>query len=74
MHKLFLWYPWKFHILNPPCLIFFWNSPFLDVVIAPVTFLFTSILFLHIGHANFDLENLENSNGGEDTMKYICKC
>ena len=26
-HMLFLWYPWKFHILNPPCLDFFWNSP-----------------------------------------------
>ena len=20
-------YPWIFHILNPPCLVFFWNSP-----------------------------------------------
>ena len=34
-HMLFLWYPGKFHILtpppplfHPPCLGFFWNSPF----------------------------------------------
>ena len=26
-HMLFLWNPWKFHILNPPSLDFFWNSP-----------------------------------------------
>ena len=27
-HMLFLWCPWKFHILDPPsCLDFFWNSP-----------------------------------------------
>ena len=24
---LFLQYPWKFHVLNPTCLVFFWNSP-----------------------------------------------
>ena len=27
VHMLFLWYPWKFHIFNLPCLVFFWNSP-----------------------------------------------
>ena len=26
-HMLFLWYSWKFHILKPLCLFFFWNSP-----------------------------------------------
>ena len=26
-HRLFLWYPWKLHILNLPCLGFFWSSP-----------------------------------------------
>ena len=32
---LFLQYPWIFHVLNhpePPCLDFFWNSPFIDLV------------------------------------------
>ena len=32
---LFLQYPWIFHVLNhpqPPCLDFFWNSPFIDPV------------------------------------------
>ena len=26
-YMLFLWYPWKICILNPPVLFFFWNSP-----------------------------------------------
>ena len=31
-HLLFLQYPWKFHILNPPCLVFFYNSPINAIV------------------------------------------
>ena len=23
--SLFIWYPWKFHILNPACLVLFWS-------------------------------------------------
>lgn len=26
LHILFFLYPWKFHLLNHPCLDFFWNS------------------------------------------------
>ena len=28
---LFLWYPWKCHILKLPCLDFFWNSPYVTL-------------------------------------------
>ena len=29
LHMLFLQCPWKFYVLSPPpCLYFFWNSPF----------------------------------------------
>ena len=31
-HMLFHWYPWKFHMLNPPLFVFFWKSPFLRQV------------------------------------------
>ena len=31
---LFLQYPWKFHVLKPPCLDFFWNNPILAIAFA----------------------------------------
>ena len=31
-HLLFLQYPWKFHILDPPCLVFFYSSPINAIV------------------------------------------
>ena len=54
-HMLFRWYSWKLHILNPPCLVFFWNSPLIcwprknsaqPVAQFLITFLFQGMMWM----------------------------
>ena len=51
---LFLWYTWKFHILNPSCLDFFWNIP--------IQQLFLNFIFEEYKFSSFNTSDRSNNS------------
>ena len=54
LHMLFLWYAWKFHILNPSCLDFFWNIP--------IQQLFLNFIFEEYKFSSFNTSDRSNNS------------